>query len=50
MSALSATGDWLTDALKNQPTLVEKNIDALANLLLLNRAERALLWYDTLAR
>ena len=50
LSALSATGDWLAHALKKQSTLVEKNIDALANLLLLNRAERALLLYGTLAR
>ncbi len=50
LQALSATGDWLAYALKKQSTLVEKNIDALANLLLLNRAERALLLYGTLAR
>ncbi len=50
LSVLSATGDWLTHALKKQSTLVEKNIDALANLLQLNRAERALLLYGTLAR
>ena len=50
LSALSATGDWLAHALKKQSTLVEKNIDALANLLLLNQAERALLLYGTLAR
>ena len=50
LSVLSATGDWLAHALKKQSTLVEKNIDALANLLLLNRAERALLLYGTLAR
>ena len=50
LSVLSATGDWLAHALKKQFTLVEKNIDALANLLLLNRAERALLLYGTLAR
>ena len=50
LQALSATGDWLAHALKKQSTLVEKNIDALANLLLLNRAERALLLYGTLAR
>ena len=31
-------------------TLVEKNIDALAHLLQLNKAERALLLYGTLAR
>ena len=50
LSVLSATGEWLTQALKKQSTLVEKNIDALAGLLQLNRAERALLLYGTLAR
>ncbi len=47
---LAATGDWLRQALKKQSTLVEKNIDALANLLQLNQAERALLLYGTLTR
>lgn len=50
LSVLSVTGDWLGQALKKQSTLVEKNIDALAALLQLNRAERALLLYGTLAR
>ncbi|MDB5844600.1 MAG: ATPase, central domain protein [Polaromonas sp.] len=50
LSVLSATGDWLALALKKQSTLVEKNIEALASLLQLNRAERALLLYGTLAR
>ena len=50
LSVLAATGDWLAHALKKQSTLVEKNIDALANLLQLNQAERALLLYGTLAR
>jgi len=50
ISVLSATGDWLTQSLKKQSTLVEKNIDALAGLLQLNKAERALLLYGTLAR
>ena len=50
LSVLGATGDWLTHALKKQSTLVEKNIEALASLLQLNRAERALLLYGTLAR
>ncbi len=50
LSVLTATGEWLTQALKKQSTLVEKNIDALAGLLQLNRAERALLLYGTLAR
>ena len=50
LSVLSATGEHLAQALKKQSTLVEKNIDALANLLQLNQAERALLLYGTLAR
>ncbi|MDM0046692.1 ATP-binding protein [Variovorax dokdonensis] len=50
MAVLSVTRDWLTHALRKQSTLVEKNIDALAGLLQLNRAERALLLYGTLAR
>lgn len=50
LSVLAVTGDWLTSALKKQSTLVEKNIDALSHLLQLNRAERALLLYGTLAR
>ena len=50
LSVLAVTGDRLTHLLKKQSTLVEKNIDALAGLLQLNRAERALLLYGTLAR
>ncbi len=50
LSVLAVTGDWLSHALKKHSTLVEKNIDALAGLLQLNRAERALLLYGTLAR
>ena len=50
LSVLSVTRDWLTHALHKQSTLVEKNIDALAGLLQLNKAERALLLYGTLAR
>ncbi|RCW66842.1 ATP-binding protein [Pseudorhodoferax soli] len=50
LAALKVTCDWLTRALKKQSTLVEKNIDALSGLLQLNRAERALLLYGTLAR
>ena len=50
LSVLSVTGDWLSQSLKKHSTLVEKNIDALAGLLQLNRAERALLLYGTLAR
>ena len=49
-AVLKVTGDWLSHSLKRQPTLVEKNIDALAGLLQLNQAERALLLYGTLAR
>ena len=50
ISVLAATGEWLSHALKKQSTLVEKNINALAGLLQLNKAERALLLYGTLAR
>ena len=50
LSVLAVTGDWLGQTLKKHATLVEKNIDALASLLQLNRAERALLLYGTLAR
>ena len=50
LSVLTATSDWLAAALRKQDTLVEKNIDALSGLLLLSRAERALLLYGTLAR
>ncbi len=50
LAVLSVTGTWLTQALKKQSTLVEKNIDALSGLLQLNKAERALLLYGTLAR
>ena len=50
LTLLTSTGQWLNLALKKQSTLVEKNIDALAKLLQLNRAERALLLYGTLAR
>ena len=50
ITVLSVTGDWLAHSLKKQSTLVEKNIDALAGLLQLNKAERALLLYGTLAR
>lgn len=50
LSVLGVTGDWLTHALKKHSTLVEKNIDALSGLLQLNKAERALLLYGTLAR
>ncbi len=50
LALLAATRQWLNRTLKKQSTLVEKNIDALAGLLQLNRAERALLLYGTLAR
>jgi len=50
LAVLGATGVWLAEALKKQSTQVEKNIDALSGLLQLNRAERALLLYGTLAR
>ena len=50
ITLLSITGEWLNHTLKKQSTLVEKNIDALAGLLQLNKAERALLLYGTLAR
>src|SRR3954469_12576468 len=50
LSVLAVTRDWLTHALRKQSTLVEKNIDALSGLLQLNKAERALLLYGTLAR
>jgi SpoVK/Ycf46/Vps4 family AAA+-type ATPase len=50
LAVLGATGDWLRQTLKKQSTLVQKNIDALAGLLQLNQAERALLLYGTLTR
>ncbi len=50
ISVLTVTGDWLRHSLKRQSTLIEKNINALAGLLQLNKAERALLLYGTLAR
>ncbi len=50
LAVLGATCDWLARRLKTQSTLVQKNIDALAGLLQLNPAERALLLYGTLAR
>ena len=50
LAVLGATADWLARSLKKESTLVEKNIDALAGLLQLNPAERALLLYGTMAR
>lgn len=50
IAVLGTTAEWLERSLKKESTLVEKNIDALAGLLQLNPAERALLLYGTLAR
>ena len=50
LAVLGASCDWLERRLRREATLVEKNIDALAGLLQLNPAERALLLYGTLAR
>ncbi len=50
LQVLTVTAAWLERSLKKASTLVEKNIDALAGLLQLNPAERALLLYGTLAR
>ena len=50
LAVLGATCEWLGRNLKKESTLVEKNIDALAERLQLNPAERALLLYGTLAR
>jgi SpoVK/Ycf46/Vps4 family AAA+-type ATPase len=50
LSVLVITCEWLAHALKKQSTLIEKNIAALSNLLQLNKAERALLLYGTMAR
>lgn len=50
LALLASTGQWISHALKKQSTLVEKNIDSLSKLLQLNKAERALLLYGTLAR
>jgi len=50
MAVLGATCEWLDRRQKKESNLVEKNIDALAGLLQLNPAERALLLYGTLAR
>ncbi|HZF80210.1 MAG TPA: AAA family ATPase, partial [Rubrivivax sp.] len=50
LTVLAATCEALARRLKKESTLVEKNIDALAGLLQLNPAERALLLYGTLAR
>lgn len=50
LATLGTTVEWLERDLKKHATLVEKNIDALGQLLQLNPAERALLLYGTLAR
>jgi ATPase family associated with various cellular activities (AAA) len=51
LAVLGATSEWLERSLKKETlSLVQKNIDALAGLLQLNAAERALLLYGTLAR
>jgi SpoVK/Ycf46/Vps4 family AAA+-type ATPase len=50
LAVLGASAEWLERSLKKESTLVQKNIDALAGLLQLNAAERALLLYGTLAR
>ncbi|MBL8324940.1 MAG: ATP-binding protein [Rubrivivax sp.] len=50
LTVLGASCEWMARRLKKESTLVEKNIDALAGLLQLNPAERALLLYGTLAR
>lgn len=50
LAVLGATAEWLARSVKKESTLVQKNIDALAGLLQLNPAERALLLYGTLAR
>ena len=50
LAVLGTTAEWLARDLKKHSTLVEKNIEALAGLLQLNPAERALLLYGTLAR
>ena len=50
LTVLASSCDWLARRLKKESPLVQKNIDALAGLLQLNPAERALLLYGTLAR
>jgi SpoVK/Ycf46/Vps4 family AAA+-type ATPase len=50
MLMLGSTVEWLATSIRKERTLVEKNIDALAGLLQLNPAERALLLYGTLSR
>lgn len=50
LTLLSHTKDWIAKHLKRNASLVEKNINALAGILNLNSAERALLLWGTLAR
>jgi SpoVK/Ycf46/Vps4 family AAA+-type ATPase len=50
LALLATTSEWLDRQLKQESTLVEKNIAALGALLQLNPAERAILLYGTLAR
>ena len=50
LTVLGSTHEYVAQRLKKADTLVQKNIDALAGLLQLNPAERALLLYGTLAR
>ncbi|WP_201496695.1 ATP-binding protein [Rubrivivax sp. A210] len=50
LTTLACSCDWLVRRLQKESALVQKNIDALAGLLQLNPAERALLLYGTLAR
>jgi len=50
LTTLATSCDWLGRRLKKESALVQKNIEALAGLLQLNPAERALLLYGTLAR
>jgi len=50
LTVLGVSCEWLAKRLKKESALVQKNIDALAGLLQLNPAERALLLYGTLAR
>ncbi len=50
LTMLAASCDWMARRLKQDSALVQTNIDALAGLLQLNPAERALLLYGTLAR
>jgi SpoVK/Ycf46/Vps4 family AAA+-type ATPase len=50
LAMLGTTCDWLGRSIKKESTQVQKNIEALAGLLQLNPAERAVLLYGTLAR